>query len=278
MIFFGMMCTFNSKKGALLIYKTLQSQWFVSLSSIKMSGFVSMNLPLYIFLPINHNCLFNGLFPITQGVPVSSTEECKLALEEKNPGVKEEKCEKNAQIVIYQATDSSLSENILSAPMIADCRLVYHICPYILQRNSKSSLLCKYWVLKHFSVSSPLAALPPSNSKRPRSSTKLSGHTSRVCNLQAPPKSDIMMPPFKNYAEMVFGNSTSDTLKGSSSPQTSVKVVSPNKKRISPPRIGTGLSPICKSGRKLILKSIPSFPSLGGDANTEDQKGKSPAP
>jgi hypothetical protein len=98
-----------------------------------MSGFVSMNLSLYIFLLINHNYLFNGLFPLTQGVPVSSAEECKLALEEKNPCVKEEKCEKNAQLVIYQATDSSLSENILSVPMIADCRFVYHICAYILQ-------------------------------------------------------------------------------------------------------------------------------------------------
>uniref|UniRef100_A0A0A8Z982 Uncharacterized protein n=1 Tax=Arundo donax TaxID=35708 RepID=A0A0A8Z982_ARUDO len=77
---------------------------------------------------------------------------------------------------------------------------------------------------------------------------------------------------------MVLGDSTSETLKGDSSPQTSVKVVSPNKKRISPPRIGTGLSPICKSGRKLILKSIPSFPSLGGDVNNEEPKSKSPAP
>lgn len=77
---------------------------------------------------------------------------------------------------------------------------------------------------------------------------------------------------------MVLGDSTSDILKGNLSPQTSVKVVSPNKKRISPPRMGTGLSPICRSGRKLILKSIPSFPSLGGDVNNEDPKAKLPAP
>uniref|UniRef100_A0A0A9D7B2 Uncharacterized protein n=1 Tax=Arundo donax TaxID=35708 RepID=A0A0A9D7B2_ARUDO len=77
---------------------------------------------------------------------------------------------------------------------------------------------------------------------------------------------------------MILGDSTSETLTGDSSPQTSVKVVSPNKKRISPPRFGTGLSPICKSGRKLILKSIPSFPSLGGDVNSEDSKSMSPAP
>ena len=133
----------------------------------------------------------------------------------------------------------------------------------------------------HFALPRPLACLPPpsskKSSKKPRSSTKLTGHPSRLCNLQAPPKTDIVLSPFENYAEMALGDSTLDILKGNSSPQTSVKVVSPNKKRISPPRMGTRLSPICMSGRKLILKSIPSFPSLGGDVNNEDPKAKSPA-
>ncbi|TVU49187.1 hypothetical protein EJB05_00485 [Eragrostis curvula] len=180
-----------------------------------------------------------------EGVVLSSVEESKLALEE-NACVKEEKCENDTQLVIYQATDSAPAENVLTAPVVVDCR--------------------------------PLAALPPASSKKPRSSTKLTGHSSRLGNSQAPLKSDIMLPSFKNYTEMVLGDKTSDTLKGSSSTQTSVKVVSPNKKRVSPPRIGTGLSPICKSGRKLILKSIPSFPSLGGDVNNEDPKSKLPAP
>ncbi|GJN35421.1 hypothetical protein PR202_gb24197 [Eleusine coracana subsp. coracana] len=188
-----------------------------------------------------------AFFPVAQGVAVSSIEESKLALEEKNACVKEEKCENDTQLVICQATGSEPAENVLSSPMIVDCR--------------------------------PLAALPPSSSKKkPRSSTKLIGQSSRFCNVQAPWKSDNMLSPLHNYAEVVFRDSTSDTLKGSSSPQTSVKVVSPNKKRISPPRIGTGLSPICKSGRKLILKSIPSFPSLGGEVNNEDQKSNSLAP
>ena len=91
-----------------------------------------------------HNYLFNGLFPLTQGVAVSSAEESKLTLEEQNTCVKEEKCENNVQLVIYQATDSSLAENILSPPMIADCRLVYHIYAHIIDRKSESSLLCKY--------------------------------------------------------------------------------------------------------------------------------------
>jgi hypothetical protein len=64
---------------------------------------------------------------------VSNVEESKLALEENNPCVKEEKCENDSQLVIRrQATDSALSENILSAPMIVDCRLVYHIYAHVL--------------------------------------------------------------------------------------------------------------------------------------------------
>ncbi|XP_062202156.1 protein tesmin/TSO1-like CXC 2 [Phragmites australis] len=189
----------------------------------------------------------NG-FGRREGVAVLSIEEAKWPLEEKNACVKEEKCENDKYLVIYQATDPAPAENVLATPLIVDCR--------------------------------PLVALPPPSSKKPqpRSSTKVTGHSSRLCNSQAPLKSDILLSPFKNYAEMFLGDSTPETLNGNSSPQTSVKVVSPNKKRISPPRIGTGLSPICKSGRKFILKSIPSFPSLGGDINSEDPKSKSPAP
>ncbi|KAJ4744597.1 Protein tesmin/TSO1-like CXC 2 [Rhynchospora pubera] len=43
------------------------------------------------------------------------------------------------------------------------------------------------------------------------------------------------------------------------------KTSSPNGKRVSPPHSSTGASPNRKGGRKLILKSIPSFPSLAGD-------------
>ncbi|CAN6348398.1 unnamed protein product, partial [Urochloa humidicola] len=183
-------------------------------------------------------------------VAALSIEEPKQASEESSACVKEEKCEIDKQLVIYQATDLAPAENLLTTPSIVECR--------------------------------PLSCLPPPSSKKPsskkpRSSAKLTGHPSRLCNSQAPLKTDMLMSQFGNYAEMVLGD-RSDTLKGNSSPQTSVKVVSPNKKRVSPPRMGTGLSPICKSGRKLILKSIPSFPSLGGDLNNEGQKSKTPAP
>ncbi|XP_078180314.1 protein tesmin/TSO1-like CXC 2 [Carex rostrata] len=57
------------------------------------------------------------------------------------------------------------------------------------------------------------------------------------------------------------------------------KTSSPNGKRVSPPHSGVGASPNRKGGRKLILKSIPSFPSLAGDGFSDcfgnTQKGSS---
>lgn len=62
---------------------------------------------------------------------------------------------------------------------------------------------------------------------------------------------------------------TPEELRVNSSPCTAVKTASPNGKRVSLPLSGFGLSPNLKGGRKLILKSIPSFPSLGTDAPTQ---------
>lgn len=47
-----------------------------------------------------------------------------------------------------------------------------------------------------------------------------------------------------------------------SSPGSGLKTLSPNSKRVSPPNTVLGSSPSRRSGRKLILQSIPSFPSL----------------
>lgn len=59
-----------------------------------------------------------------------------------------------------------------------------------------------------------------------------------------------------------------DVLKEADSPSSRVKTTSPNGKRVSPPHNALSISPNRKGGRKLILKSIPSFPSLTGDANS----------
>lgn len=57
---------------------------------------------------------------------------------------------------------------------------------------------------------------------------------------------------------------TPEILKEASTPTKSLNVSSPNKKRISPPHghAGSSSSVALKSGRKFILKAVPSFPPL----------------
>jgi len=52
------------------------------------------------------------------------------------------------------------------------------------------------------------------------------------------------------------------TVPDDDSPVTCIKTSSPNGKRISSPNCDVGSSPTRRGGRKLILQSIPSFPSL----------------
>ena len=83
-------------------------------------------------------------------------------------------------------------------------------------------------------------------------------------------KADVLLSPIETCAmEPILVDGSSNIQEMSSSYTTRVKVVSPNKKRVSPLQTGPGLSPIGRSGRKLFLKSIPSFPSLTGDADSE---------
>lgn len=71
----------------------------------------------------------------------------------------------------------------------------------------------------------------------------------------------------KSKLEMHFHKPTPDDetpriLRETASPLGGVKISSPNKKRVSPPHYDMGSSPNRKSGRRLILRSIPSLPSL----------------
>ncbi|KAI0501215.1 hypothetical protein KFK09_016158 [Dendrobium nobile] len=98
-----------------------------------------------------------------------------------------------------------------------------------------------------------------SSGKPPRSSTL--SLMNRSENQQAECKSD----------QIFHDDDTSEDLRVNSSPCTAVKTASPNGKRVSLPLNGFGLSPNLKGGRKLILKSIPSFPSLTTDAPNSTQ-------
>ncbi|TVU02242.1 hypothetical protein EJB05_52267 [Eragrostis curvula] len=148
---------------------------------------------------------------------------------------KEERLEFDKQLLVGQSVNLPSSENMFTTPSIG---------PY------RSSVLL------------------PSMCSRPSLSS--TGCSSPQHNSQSPMKTDVLLAHLDTYsAEMIFGDGPSGNQEGNSSCNAGVKVVSPNKKRVLPLHSGTGLSPINRSGRKLILKSIPSFPSLTGDVNTE---------
>ncbi|CAN1828243.1 CRC domain-containing protein TSO1 [Linum perenne] len=74
----------------------------------------------------------------------------------------------------------------------------------------------------------------------------------------------------EKMSELLMGDDTPEILRESCSPIQSVKATSPNKKRVSPPHahakpilgFGSISSGSLKSGRKFVLKSVPSFPPL----------------
>lgn len=110
-----------------------------------------------------------------------------------------------------------------------------------------------------------LVALPFSSRSKPLRSSFLNvgsssgfyaGHKLEKPNiLRAQPDLGINTKP-------VLEDEMPDILRGECSPGAGVKTGSPNSKRISPPQSDFGLSPLPRTGRKLILQSIPSFPSL----------------
>lgn len=85
-------------------------------------------------------------------------------------------------------------------------------------------------------------------------------------------KSEMVLPQPKldNNATAVLEDDTPAILRTTAAPTAGVKIASPNRKRVSPPHNGDGLSPPNRKGcRKLILRSIPSFPSLSNEAFSE---------
>lgn len=103
-----------------------------------------------------------------------------------------------------------------------------------------------------------------SKSKPPRSSVFSIGSSSGLYASQKLGKPNILRPQAKfdqRHNQTVPEDEMPEILQGDCSPTTGVKTASPNSKRVSPP-CTFGSSPGRRSGRKLILQSIPSFPSL----------------
>lgn len=114
-------------------------------------------------------------------------------------------------------------------------------------------------------LSRSLVQLPfSSNGKPPRSSFLTVGSSSGLYSSQKLGKPNILrsLPKFEKHFQTTPEDEMPEILRGNCSPSTGIKSASPNSKRVSPPHSNFGSSPSRRSGRKLILQSIPSFPSL----------------
>ncbi|WCJ23836.1 Tesmin/TSO1-like CXC domain-containing protein [Euphorbia peplus] len=108
------------------------------------------------------------------------------------------------------------------------------------------------------SVSRPLLQMPFSSKGKPPRSFLGIGSSSGLYTNQKYGKPNILRPEqkFEKQPQTVPDDDMPEILRDNySSPSTGIKT-SPNGKRVSPPHS------IIRSGRKLILQSIPSFPSL----------------
>ncbi|KAF9677624.1 hypothetical protein SADUNF_Sadunf08G0127000 [Salix dunnii] len=110
----------------------------------------------------------------------------------------------------------------------------------------------------------PLVQLPFSSRGKPPRSFLGVGSSSGPYTGQRYGKPNILRPQWK--FEKQFQNVPEDEipeiLRENHSPSSGIKTSSPNSKRVSPPQSNLETSPGRRSGRKLILQSIPSFPSL----------------
>ncbi|KAF9605084.1 hypothetical protein IFM89_013754 [Coptis chinensis] len=69
-------------------------------------------------------------------------------------------------------------------------------------------------------------------------------------------------PKFEKHFQISPDDETPEILRGNFSPISGIKTASPNRKRVSPPHSEFTSSPGRRNTRKLVLQSIPSFPSL----------------
>ncbi|KAL5197229.1 hypothetical protein ABZP36_000741 [Zizania latifolia] len=117
-----------------------------------------------------------------------------------------------------------------------------------------------------FDVSSLLLKPPNfSSAKPPRPTKPRTGNSSRSSS-KAPEA--VRSRKFSKVTDSGLDAEMPGILREDASPGNCAKTSSPNGKRVSPPHNALSVSPSRKGGRKLILKSIPSFPSLLGDTSS----------
>ncbi|KAK9292144.1 hypothetical protein L1049_020103 [Liquidambar formosana] len=126
-------------------------------------------------------------------------------------------------------------------------------------------------------IGRPSVQLPFTFSGKPtRSSSFAVGSSLQSCTSQKLETSDFLcrQPKFRKLLQMIPEDETPEILVDDCSPVGGVKSASPNCKRVSPPHHRFGSSPAWRRGRKLILRSIPSFPSPNPPNKSSDLPGK----
>ncbi|KAK2988899.1 LOW QUALITY PROTEIN: hypothetical protein RJ640_002033 [Escallonia rubra] len=124
-------------------------------------------------------------------------------------------------------------------------------------------------------IGRPLVRLPLNlSSKLPQNSLP-DGSSPQLFTSQKLKQLDFFgyLPKIEKRLERIPEDETPEILKSSCSPTSGMKAISPNRKRVSPPHRKFASSTAWRSGRKLILRSIPSFPSLAQHENS-DPSGK----
>lgn len=113
-------------------------------------------------------------------------------------------------------------------------------------------------------LSRPLVQLPFSSKCKPPRSLLSIGSSSGFFAGHNYGKPNILrsQPKFEKSLQTTPEDEMPEILRGNCTPCSGIKTSSPNSKRVSPPHTILGSSPSRRSGRKLILQSIPSFPSL----------------
>ncbi|KDP23641.1 hypothetical protein JCGZ_23474 [Jatropha curcas] len=104
--------------------------------------------------------------------------------------------------------------------------------------------------------------LPMTFSGKLSRSLPVIGTSTQLCSSQNPGTDLFCQPKFETHLQAIPEEETPEILTSNRSAASVVKSTSPNCKRVSPPHHGFGSSANWRGGRKLILRSVPPFPSL----------------
>lgn len=119
--------------------------------------------------------------------------------------------------------------------------------------------------------SNPRAVNLIRNPRMPSLQPYVGSSTHQVVNRENPNPEKVNYSYESSQLQMIPEDGTLESMETNGCPQTnSIKTTSPNSKRVSPPYREFGSLTARRSGRKLILKSIPAFPQLSNHDESQD--------